>query len=222
MDGTVCEFVLDWKNARLEVIDFLSSLGIPESVLSIKNSILDLFANAKKYFSSKDGKIPDWEFISDTISKTVDKYEKEAAAIAEPIKGIREVLFELKRNDVLLAICTLNSTDTATLVLERHDLLDFFDLVAGRDLVKGYPKPNPKHGAYILRKLGVDPENACMIGDHPADIEMAEALGLPGIAVISSRHGIEDFSRFKDIKTIKDDAYLPTLVRLIKDILQIR
>ncbi|MFX0101623.1 MAG: HAD family hydrolase [Candidatus Hodarchaeota archaeon] len=217
MDGTICEFVLDWKNARLEVIDYLVSLGIPVSVLNIKNSILDLFANAREFFKNKAEHVPDWTHTTEVISEIVDRYEKEAAKVAKPIQGVREVLVDLKSRGVLLAICTLNSTNTATGVLEKHDLLGFFDIVVGRDLVKNTPKPNPEHGSYILKQLDVRPENSCMIGDHPADMEMAESLGISGVAILSKRHGIDEFTRFKGIKTIRDDSYHLALASLIME-----
>jgi HAD superfamily hydrolase (TIGR01509 family) len=66
-------------------------------------------------------------------------------------------------------------------VLEKFGLLPYFDHVQGTD---GFPaKPSPEVIQRSLRALGVDPREALMIGDAPADIAAARAAGVTVCAV---------------------------------------
>ncbi|MHA1794203.1 MAG: HAD family hydrolase [Promethearchaeota archaeon] len=212
LDGTVVNFTLDWKSARKDVVDLLESRGIPGSLLDTKNSILELLDITRRHVEvnvkTSDIDLPG---IKNEVLRIVDEYEKAAARTSRPIKNVRLVLEKLKERGYYLAICTLNTSETASMVLSKHDLLKFFDVIAGRDKVPGKLKPNPAHGAFILNELQVDVENACMIGDHPADMLMARDLGIGKIAILSERHGKDDFSEVKDIRFINYESYLAIL-----------
>ncbi|MHA1682302.1 MAG: HAD family hydrolase [Promethearchaeota archaeon] len=218
MDGTIVHFAIDWKAARLEVIEYLKSLSIPEDVLDIKNSILDLFSDAKSFGEARHREDIDWKVAGDTVYAMVEKYEVEAAVVSKPIDLVGETLQELKEAGIMMAVCTLNTSSNAEFVLNRHGFRQYFNMVAGRDVARGKVKPDPAHGQLILDTLGVSPENACMIGDHPADMDMASKLHVAGIAITSDRHGREAFSAFKGIRFIETGDYT-FLARTIRELL---
>jgi phosphoglycolate phosphatase len=79
------------------------------------------------------------------------------------------------------ATATTKGTPTTRVVLEKFGLLPYFDHVQGTD---GFPaKPSPEVIQRSLRALGVDPREALMIGDAPADIAAARAAGVTVCAV---------------------------------------
>lgn len=207
MDGTLVHFAIDWKGARLEVVKVLRTLAIPESILDIKNSILDIFKNAKEHGIESGRSDIDWEDTRGIIMEIVERYEKEATVISKLVDGIERVLSMLESKGVRMAVCTLNTTMNARFVLEKHEIDSFFDFIAGRDRTNGKFKPNPTHGQIILDHLGIQPRNACMIGDHPADIEMANALHMKAIAVLSDRHGMGDFEQFTHLDFVTLSEY---------------
>ena len=49
------------------------------------------------------------------------------------------------------------------------------------------PKPHPEHLLAACRVLGVPPERAALVGDHPLDVQTALAAGCRAIAVASGR-----------------------------------
>jgi len=97
---------------------------------------------------------------------------------ARPFPGIVETLERLKEMGLHLAVATNKITEGAVRVLERKGLLNFFDVVAGRDLPKEH-KPSPEHLFYILSALGGDlkPQNTLMVGDRSDDVECALKSG---------------------------------------------
>ncbi|MHA1699837.1 MAG: HAD family hydrolase [Promethearchaeota archaeon] len=207
LDGTIVHFNLDYINARREVREYLLLIGIPEKILNIKNSILDLLSKANEYLDNEGNATIDRKKLAMQVNQIVDKYEKQAAETTELLSGLESALKKLLDEKVHLAVCTLNTTETAKSVLEKHGILQYFDLVVGRDVVGSEKKPNPGHILYILNHLGVYPKDACMIGDHPADIEMAMSAGIKGVAILSSRHEKYEFSKFEEIVYVHDENY---------------
>ncbi len=81
----------------------------------------------------------------------------------------------------LKSTATTKGTPTTRVVLEKFGLLPYFDHVQGTD---GFPaKPSPEVIHKSLDLFGVDPRDALMIGDAPADIAAARAAGVTVCAV---------------------------------------
>lgn len=92
----------------------------------------------------------------------------------------------------LKSTATTKGTPTTRIVLEKFGLLPYFDHVQGTD---GFPaKPSPEVIQRSLQLFGIDPADALMIGDAPADIAAARAAGVPVCAVTygyGQRHEME-------------------------------
>ena len=208
MDGTIVNFSIDSKAARSDVIKYLSSkMTLPDGVLDVKFTTTELVVRSKDYLKRIDKEQPDWNEMRDKIYAIVEVYEDRAAKVSTPISGIVDVLEELRRAGVIAAVCTYNSTRNANAVLARTGLARYFALIVGRDLVPDRTKPNPAHGKYILDELKIPTGHACMIGDHPVDIDMAVAMGIKGIAIASERHPPSDFARFNAVPVVSDKDY---------------
>ncbi len=94
--------------------------------------------------------------------------------------GVRETLehFQGKRK----AIVTNKPLDFTLRILEGLKVDSYFELVLGGDsTVK--KKPHPEPARKVLKAIGVESRLAAMVGDSPADIEMARRAGLYSIAV---------------------------------------
>jgi phosphoglycolate phosphatase len=92
----------------------------------------------------------------------------------------------------LKSTATTKGTPTTRIVLEKFGLLPYFDHVQGTD---GFPaKPSPEVIQRSLQLFGINPADALMIGDAPADIAAARAAGVPVCAVTygyGKRHEME-------------------------------
>ncbi|HME52921.1 MAG TPA: M20/M25/M40 family metallo-hydrolase [Candidatus Lokiarchaeia archaeon] len=223
MDGTLVNFAIDSNAVRSDAIKYLiETLSIPDDLLDVSYPTTELMAKTKAYLQQENRDEPDWNEIRAVVYKIAELYEDKAAEVSTPIAGIENVLADLEGSGVIMAVCTFNSTRNALNVLKRNGIDQFFSSVVGRDKVPDKTKPNPAHGQYILEELGFNPEQACMIGDHPNDIQMAVALGIKGIAITSERHGASDFARFEDcLSAIVGDNEYDLLASAIKHALDI-
>jgi HAD superfamily hydrolase (TIGR01509 family) len=112
-----------------------------------------------------------------------EKYELEAAKTTSLLPGVLETLKALKKMDFKIGLCTINSEKSTNYILKRFGIAEFFDAVTPRNSVK-YVKPNIEHLEAALKALGVNPEEAMVVGDSGIDMRCAKelkaiAVGLP-------------------------------------------
>jgi len=92
--------------------------------------------------------------------------------------GVVETLAKLPGKK---STATTKGTPTTRIVLERFQLLPYFDHVQGTD---GFPaKPSPDVIFKALEGLDAGPEDCLFIGDSPADMEAARRAGVKSCAV---------------------------------------
>ncbi len=182
LDGTLIHFKIKSTKARKAAISIFVSYGIDKTKLSIQKSILDNINTSKEIFQQK-GNDPNHVIkILQEVEREVSKIEYIAALNATKIKGIEEVLIFAKTNNLQQAIFTFNKYEHAKLSLEKVKLLNFFDVIIGRDNVSN-PKPHPDHLLVICDKFGVTTNEILVIGDNYRDIEGAINVGARSIAV---------------------------------------
>jgi putative hydrolase of the HAD superfamily len=90
-------------------------------------------------------------------------------------------LTELRRRGIPLALVTNGDATQQWDKIERHDLAPFFDtiLVEGEF---GVGKPDEAVYRYVLKTLGMTPDEALMVGDHLEwDVGAPQRLGLTGV-----------------------------------------
>jgi nicotinate-nucleotide--dimethylbenzimidazole phosphoribosyltransferase len=110
--------------------------------------------------------------------------------VANPLPGVHDTMRGLARSHRLAAV-----TDTA--VMHEQDvraLLAAADLEAVLDVVVtscdvGASKPDPRIVREALRRLGVAPVRALLVGDRPAD---RDAAGAAGTAFVATDAGLPD------------------------------
>ncbi|SDS81038.1 phosphoglycolate phosphatase [Nocardioides scoriae] len=95
--------------------------------------------------------------------------------------GIAEVLGELGRRGVPLAVFTGNSVEAAGLLLGATGLRDHFDVVVGGNEV-ARPKPAPDGVLEAASRLGVDAAACVYVGDSPLDVGAARDAGATPVA----------------------------------------
>ncbi len=101
--------------------------------------------------------------------------------------GVAEGLDELRRSGFELTVATSKFHASADALLTAAGLRDHFTVLIGADDVT-YPKPHPEPGLLILERLDARPEHAVMVGDTTHDLRMAEAAGIPSVAVTYGVH----------------------------------
>src|SRR5690606_9110428 len=99
----------------------------------------------------------------------MEVYQTASVARTTVYDNGRELLGELRRQGIKLAICTNKPAGITEDVLAKLDLRGSFEVVVGG--TDSLPKkPHPAMLLAALSALGVDPDYAVMIGDSAADV----------------------------------------------------
>ena len=196
LDGTIASFNLDYKALRGDVRSYLLRMGVPASVLSVKDNLFDMLKKTMIYVKNTGRSAEIMDEIRNGSLAIAEKYELEAAASTDLLPGAYETLKALKQLDLKIGLFTLNSDKAANYILQRFKLGDFFGVTVPRNKVN-FVKPNPEHLEMALKVLGVTPEETVVVGDGDVDMESARdlkaiAVGLPVVASKADqlmRHG---------------------------------
>ena len=221
LDGTLIHFNIDYKKARSETIRILEKYGYPKGQLTQNYYVLKMIKQATEYFLQekiyKRDKIAE---ITLEIDKKVELIEREASYKAKIIPGINDVLKFCVKKKIKSGIITLNTTKNAILSLKSANIINFFpdsSLIVGRDKVNKI-KPDPEHVMVLLNRLKVSPNDICVIGDHPSDIESAHLIGAPSIAIITEKHPANEFNTSFFVEQSKiETGLIEILNNLIKN-----
>ncbi|MFJ5990861.1 HAD family hydrolase [Lentzea sp. NPDC092896] len=104
--------------------------------------------------------------------------------------GVYDGLQALREDGFRLAVATSKFIVNAEALLTAAGLREEFSVVVGADQV-AKPKPDPESGLLVLRRLGVAPANAVMVGDTTHDIHMAHGAGMSSVAVSYGVHSVD-------------------------------
>jgi len=107
------------------------------------------------------------------------------------IKGVRDFIAMLYKNNIHLAICSGALLSEIEMILQDSNLRSFFDVIISAELVtKG--KPHPQGFALTLQKLNnkkteqILPSQCIAVEDSQWGLEAAKAAGMHTIAVTNS------------------------------------
>ncbi|HLB00453.1 MAG TPA: HAD-IA family hydrolase [Bacteroidota bacterium] len=110
-------------------------------------------------------------------------YAASHAELARGHEGIGEALSFLKSRGVLLALFTGKGKRTTLVTLARLGYSGFFDLLVTGDDVKRH-KPSADGIRKVLETWRLEPDEALMVGDSPADIIAAREAGMKVVSVL--------------------------------------
>ena len=105
--------------------------------------------------------------------------------------GIRDLLNLAKSEKLLMGVVTGRHSRDMHLVLNPHQLTDYFQILISDDHVQN-SKPAPDGIILAMKKLGLVPSDVCYIGDSIVDIQAAHAAGCMAIAAIWDKHANKD------------------------------
>jgi HAD superfamily hydrolase (TIGR01509 family) len=189
LDGTLVGFNLDYRALRAEIKGYLAKMGVPASVLSLKENIFEMLNKAEIFVKNSGKSTEKMAAIRSEALGIAEKYELEAAMSTGLLSGAVETLKALKRMGLKIGLCTINSEKSASYILQRFKIAEFFDVVVTRNMVSQV-KPNTEHLQVVLKALSVAPEESVVVGDSSADVQCARelkaiAVGLPtGISTV--------------------------------------
>ncbi|MDV3516069.1 HAD family hydrolase [Stenotrophomonas sp. C1657] len=110
-------------------------------------------------------------------------HERALAAASQPATGAVALVRALQGAGCRLGILTRNDHALAKLTLDAIGVGELFDDadIIGRD--EAVPKPSPDGLQQHLRRWGIAPAQAVMVGDHAYDLECGRAAGTHTVLV---------------------------------------
>lgn len=120
---------------------------------------------------------PDDHLLASLVGRFMEIYADVATTSTRLFPGAREVLGALGEAGLRQAICTNKPEAITRQVLAGLGIADHFGSVIGGDSLPRN-KPDPLPLRTTLRRLGVRPGQALMVGDSAIDVMMAHATGV--------------------------------------------
>ncbi len=103
--------------------------------------------------------------------------------------GLPEFLEEIKERNLHLGLVTGTLSSEAVMILDRLDLLEYFDIIVGEDEVKE-PKPDPESYLLAIAKFNqfipLSPSECLAIEDTPPGIQAAKKAGIQVVGVANT------------------------------------
>ena len=211
LDGTIVSFNLDYKALRGEVRACLLRVGVPASVLSVKDSIFEMLKKTEIFVRNSGKSVEAMQEIRNEVLAIAEKYELEAAMSTSLLPGASETLTDLKRMGLKIGLFTLNSDKAANYILQRFKLGDFFGVMVPRDKVN-FVKPNPEHLEMALKVLGVAAGETVVVGDGNVDMQSAMELKAIAVGLPTAASTVEQLIRSGANYVITSITDLPVLI----------
>lgn len=122
--------------------------------------------------------------------------------------GAEALLQKLQAQGHWLAVATGKGRPGLDKVLQETGLHRYFDATRCADEARS--KPHPQMLLDIMDRLGVEPEQALMIGDTEYDIEMAHNAGVAAVAVSYGVHTPDRLAAARPLDCVHSLAELET------------
>lgn len=187
-DGTLVHLNIDFGRMRAEVEALVPQYGLSmegRSTLYVLELIEDVVRELK---AEDEGRA---QAFRQGAESAIVAIELESAAEAQVYPEVSQLLCRLRERGIKVAIVTRNCRAAVDRILAENPLV--YDVLLTRDEVTAV-KPDPEHLLQALRLLGVKPQRALMVGDHPMDVQVGHAVGAKTAAVLTGADSPERFS----------------------------
>ena len=180
LDGTLIDSAPDIAAALNRVLAEAgcATFTLDEVRTMIGGGVPTLIARALQR-GGRPGPRPDPDLLA---ARFVKVYTAAATRETRLFDGAAAVLDGLSAAGYRHALCTNKPAAIAREILAHFGILDRFDALAGGDTTP-FKKPHPAPLEACLAQIGAGPGDAVVIGDSPADYELARAAGVPVILV---------------------------------------
>ncbi|MFC2137026.1 HAD family hydrolase [Bacteroidota bacterium] len=195
LDGTI----LDNKHFHIKAwVEFLNTQGISITIEDFTNKG---FGGSNKeylsYFLKREISDEDDKILGELKEKI---YREIYAPQFKPINGFNELIDNLKKNKIKIAMATMAPKSNVDFTLNKLKNPEIFDAIIDYYMVKN-GKPHPDIYLKASELLNIQPENCIVIEDSFIGIESAKNANMKVI-------GIETYHSAKELKdadfTIKD------------------
>lgn len=115
----------------------------------------------------------------------------------------RELLEELKKRKLRLAVASSTHRQLVLHVLFQNQILSYFDTVVTGDMFSR-SKPDPEIYHYTAKKLGVQEQNCFVLEDSTVGIQAAHDAGMKVAALTDDRFGFDQSLADHQVEHVQD------------------
>lgn len=174
LDGTLLDTLADLGNSVNRV---LSGRGLPNHALDAYRYFVGDGATTLIKRALPSHLTDDPETVGMILKDFLSDYSRNWAVSTNPYPGITEMLSELARREIKLAVLSNKPDNFTKLCIERFFPEHDFAIVAG-EVAGTARKPDPAGALAIAEQLNLLPENFLYLGDTAIDMETAGAAGM--------------------------------------------
>lgn len=211
LDGTLIDSVPDLAYC---VDEMMKQLDMPvrgeDAVRNwVGNGVQRLTERA--LINAVDG-MPDQDLMDKAYPIFLELYKNNNSQRSRVYDGVVEGIQWLKENGYRVA-CVTNKAEAFTVpLLKAKGLHDLFEVIVSGDTC-AEKKPHPMPLLHAATQLGVEPDNALMIGDSRSDVKAARAAGFH---IFCMTYG---YNHGEDIRDYDPDVVMDSFTEL-KDYMQ--
>lgn len=185
------EVLKKWGNIELAEDEIYLSFGPPEKVIF------------KRYVGE--------DKLEECYLDYVKIFEKNSNDI-KVFEGVREVLEELKRSEILTGIFTGRGRELSIKLLQLKELSQFFEELVSSENVPN-PKPHPDGVKETSRRLGVEPSNCLHVGDSFMDIIAGKMAGAITAGALWGTRNLEKLLKEEPLFLLKSPEDILTIIK---------
>jgi pyrophosphatase PpaX len=136
------------------------------------------------------------EKIGQAMKEYLEFYSANHNDLARLYPGIKEVVIDLKKRGVHVALFTGKGIDTTSITMDKFGLTPYFDyVVTGSDVVNHKPSAEGIHK--IMQHFRLQPDEVLMVGDAVSDVKASREAGAKIAAVLWDSYGKEKVLQMK-------------------------
>ncbi|MDQ7091331.1 MAG: HAD-IA family hydrolase [Methylococcales bacterium] len=204
-DGTLVDSI-DWivhsaQTAALNYdVDRPDSQAVKDIIgLSLPKAMTILFPNAD----------------NNTLQKLANSYSQEF--FSKPMtpqdlfSGVKELLFELKQAEILLAVATGKNRIGLNKALQATQMTELFFTTRCADETTS--KPDPTMLEEIMQQANINAEHTLMVGDSSHDLQMALNAHVSAIGVACGAHPVTLLQQYQPLHCLNQTAELLEFIK---------
>ncbi|MGZ6193139.1 MAG: HAD family hydrolase [Syntrophales bacterium] len=185
-DGTLAPLSLNFDHMRVEIEAIAGRYVNPDEIERLRPLYtLELIYTIEARLNEKGAR-----FRSEAFEKLC-ALEVQALEGNSPYPYTRDVLATLRGRGMRLGVITRNCLKAVETVFP--DIARCVDTIVTRDDTD-LVKPNPAHVEIVLSRLGAQPDEAILVGDHPTDIIAGRAARMRTAGVLAGRTQKDKFT----------------------------
>jgi phosphoglycolate phosphatase len=178
-DGTLALLNIDFGAMRQDILKLAEGFGLNAEPLQ-PMPVLEMVESIRASLALKECALGDTFFCE--AHRMIKERELRAARCGGLHASTVPLLRQLGREGFCRGIITRNCEEAVRIVFPQVE--DYCEAFFPRDRVRNV-KPHPEHLSAALACMGVEPECAAMVGDHPIDVQCGKAQGLITIGVLT-------------------------------------